>query len=169
MNPEIKTVENTFFPWMHDIVYKAFLKQECKNEEPDAWKAYWIDHKGKCIYSYTACIFVKTKAGHYWYIDLYYYAYEERLNTHTRGPFVSLESMKADYDESPLEGLAFPDDLNKMKANPPKRINIQERLGELKKQLWHDIANQDSYYVYEDKDGNVYNEEGYYLETLILD
>lgn len=47
-----------------------------------------------------------------------------------------------------------------------KQINIQEKLGELTKPLQHAIANQDSYYVYIDKEGNVYDEKGFYIETL---
>ena len=51
--------------------------------------------------------------------------------------------------------------------NPPaKKINIEEKRAELTKRLWYSIENQDSYYVYIDKDGNVYDEQGFYMETI---
>lgn len=162
----IKTLENAFFVWMEDVVNKAVLKGKCKEEDPEAWKIYWLDDTAECIYSYTAYIFVKTKAGHYWYIDLYYYAYDERLDMYTRGPFDTLEAMKTDYDESALPNLPFPSDLARLKAAPRKHINLEEKQAELTRRLWHDIANQDSFYVFVDKDGNVYDDKGVYMETM---
>lgn len=53
-----------------------------------------------------------------------------------------------------------------MKETPPKKITIQEHLHELTKHTWYSITNQDSYIVYIDKKGNVYDEEGFYMETL---
>lgn len=56
-----------------------------------------------------------------------------------------------------------------MQQEPPKRINIEEKKHELTKRLWYDIANQDSFYVYIDKEGNVYDEQGFYLETIKME
>jgi hypothetical protein len=161
-------IENRFFAWMNDVIDKTFLKYKCNEEEPDAWRIYWLNDTEECIYSYTAYIFIRTKAGHYWYIDLYYYAYEERLNAWTKGSFESLEAMKADYETSPPDDLPFPDDLAILKSNPKKRINLEEKQAELTKRLWYDIAHQDSFYVYIDKDGNVYDDKGGYMETIEL-
>lgn len=53
-----------------------------------------------------------------------------------------------------------------MEETPPKRINIQEHLQNLTKHTWYSISNQDSYLVYIDKNGHVYDEDGFYMETL---
>lgn len=52
-------------------------------------------------------------------------------------------------------------------SEPPKKINIQERLADLTKRTWYSITNQDSYIVYIDKEGHVYDEDGFYIETLL--
>lgn len=161
-----KILDNRFFAWMDDVVDKSFLKYKCKEEDTEAWRIYWLDDSEQCIYSYTAYIFVRTKAGHYWYMDLYYYAYEERLDAWTKGPFETIDTMKADYEQSPPADLPFPDDLAQLKSNPKKRINLEEKQAELTRRLWHDIAHQDSFYVYIDTDGNVYDDKGVYMETI---
>lgn len=53
-----------------------------------------------------------------------------------------------------------------MEESPPKKINIQDNLKDLTRRTWFSITNQDSYIVYIDKKGNVYDEDGFYMETL---
>lgn len=108
---DIKIAENTFFAWMDDVFDEDYLKMKCGEEEPVWWKIYWLDDSEQCIYSYSAIIFVKTASGKYYYLDLYYYAYEDRSFSFSGGPFETTETMKTDYDKSPPSDFPFPEDL----------------------------------------------------------